>query len=439
MKPKLPVSANQDTERYLNQKAQSVFSMALDLHLKGDRARAEAAYYEAVAYDPQHPFALNNLGTLLMERGCNENAIGFYRRALAVKPIFPEALNNLGNALKAENRLAEAIEAYGEGLRQKPDFKDLRYNDALAHLKLGNMPECWQKFESRWDTVYLKNAQRNFAQPRYWGSVPLTGKSILLHVEQGMGDTLQMVRYVRLLRERGAASVYLEVQPVLKGLLSFMPEVTGVYATGEPLPPFDMYCPMMSLPLVFGTTLETIPKEVPYLHARPERVARLAKELENCPHPRIGVCWKGNPAFKHDNERSPGLNPFRNLLTTEGVRFVSLVPDSRAEFLKAAGSSAFDLGRELLPTAEGFEETAALIANLDLVITSDTSVCHLAGAMGKPVWILLALVAADWRWLLDREDSPWYPTARLFRQKIRGDWDEVIARVSTELKRFENK
>jgi hypothetical protein len=434
MEPKRPMSASQNTERHLEQKARSVFATALDLHLKGLRASAEAAYYEAVAYAPQNPFALNNLGMLLMERDCLDEAIGFYRRALAAKPVFPEALNNLGNALKAQNRLAEAVDVYGEGLRQKPDFKDLQYNDALAHLKLGNMPVCWSKFESRWHTAYLKNVRRNFTQPRYWGDEPLAGKSILLHVEQGMGDTLQMVRYVKLLRERGAARVYLEVQPVLKSLLSAMQDVAGVYATGEPLPPFDTYCPMMSLPLVFGTTMESLPREVPYVHVRPERVAQLAIELESCPHPRIGVCWKGNPAFKHDKERSPGLGPFLKLLSVTGVQFVNLVPDCRAEFLEATGDSGFDLGRELMPTAEGFEETAALIANLDLVITSDTAVCHLAGAMGKPVWVLLALVAADWRWLLDRDDSPWYPTARLFRQQTKGDWNAVIERVIDQLK-----
>jgi hypothetical protein len=193
---------------------------------------------------------------------------------------------------------------------------------------------------------------------------------------------------------------------VLKGLLSAMPEVTGAYAIGEPLPPFDTYCPMMSLPLVFGITMASLPREVPYVHARPERVARLAKELENCPHPRIGICWKGNSAFKHDNERSPGLGPFLKLLSVTGVHFVNLVPDSRTEFLAATGPSGFDLGSELVPTAEGFEKTAALIANLDLAITSDTAVCHLAGALGKPVWVLLALVAVDWRWVLDGEDSP---------------------------------
>lgn len=420
------------TEPYARQKAQALFMLAVDHHVKGRRSQAEAAYYEVLAYDAGHPYALNNLGTLLMERDCIDESIVFYQRALAVRPLFPEALNNLGNAFKAQNRLDEAIKAYTEGLRQKPDYDELRYNDALAHLKLGNMPDCWLKFESRWTTDYLKNARRNFSQPRYWGELPLAGRSILVHVEQGMGDTLQMVRYAKLLRERGAGKVYLEVQPVLKSLLERMPDVAGVYATGETLPDFDVYCPMMSLPLVFGTTLATVPAEVPYLHARADLVAQLGAALGAPSFPRIGVCWKGNPAFKHDKERSPGLEPFRALLAVTPARFASLMPDSRTEFMLAAGASALDLGHELMPTAEGFEETAALIMNLDLVITSCTAVCHLAGALGKPVWLVLPYVA-DWRWLLERDDSPWYPTTTLFRQATPGDWNGVMERVIAQL------
>jgi hypothetical protein len=424
---------NQNALKFAQQKGEQLFSRAVEHHLQKRLIEAETDYYRAVAFHPEHPFALNNLGVLLMERGCLDEAIGFYRRALLVNPDFPEALNNLGNVLKEQNRLVEAIEVFAEGLRLKPDMQDMLYNDALAHLKIGNMPACWLKFESRWQTEYLINSQRDFSQPRYWGDVPLSGKSILLNVEQGMGDTLQMVRYVRQLRERGAAKIYLEVQPMLKSLLSTMPEVTEVYAKGEQLPDFDTYCPIMSLPLVFATTMETLPRATPYIRVRPELVAQLGEQLSGVPYPRVGVCWKGNPAFKNDKERSPGLEPFRRLLSVEGAHFVTLVPQSRPEFMAAAGAFAFDLGRELVPTAEGFEETAALIMNLDLVITSDTAVCHLAGALGKPVWLVLTYVA-DWRWLTERDDSPWYPTARLFRQTIKGDWAGVLERIADLLR-----
>lgn len=412
---------------------QTQFLAAAQLHIKGELARAEEEYRRVLLLDDGHADALNNLGILCMESERIAEAVSLYRRALKRRPNYPQALNNLGNALKAENHLAEAIEVYAEGIRQRPDYDDLLYNDALAHLKMGNMPECWLKFESRWQSPYQKNMVRHFPQPRYWGEAPLTGKAILVHAEQGMGDAIQMARYVRLLKEAGAVKVYLEVQPVLKQLLKNGLDADGVYAVGETLPPFDVYCPLMSLPLAFGTTENNLPRDVPYIKVRAEMVAQIATEMGPKRSLRIGVCWKGNPGFRHDNERSPGLAPFRKLLALKGVEFVNLVPGSRSEFLEATPYSAKDLGRDLVPTADGYEETAALVANLDLVITSDTSVCHLAGALGKPVWIVLAKYAADWRWLLDREDSPWYPTARLFRQTERGDWDGVMDRVLSQL------
>jgi hypothetical protein len=412
--------------------AKAAFREAVEHHQAGRRTEAEAAYLRAIALAPAYAAACNNLAALLMERGDFEIAEIFYRRALQSRPDYPDALNNLGNLLKEQNRLAEAIGAYGEALRLKPDYAEARYNAALARLRAGDMPACWQDYESRWESSQLRDARRVFAQPMLAPGTSVAGKTVLLWAEQGMGDTMQMVRYVPLLAAKGA-TIYLEVQPAVSALFARVRGAERVFVRGDALPAFDLHCPMMSLPHVFETRLDSIPADVPYIAVDThERLAGADAANDGALH--VGLCWKGNPAHRNDRQRSPGVEPFKTLLSIDRARFLGLIPGARAEFLDLAGRAAIDPGRDLVETPEGFVETAALIDGLDLVISCDTSIAHLAGAMGKPVWLVLPFVP-EWRWLMEREDSPWYPTMRVFRQARRHDWTELFERVREHLAR----
>jgi len=271
---------------------------------------------------------------------------------------------------------------------------------------------------------------RNFTQP-VWRGGPITGKTILIHSEQGLGDTIQFCRYVPFVTTRGARVTF-EVQKTLQGVMAPVVGAGQLVARGSTLPAFDLHCPLVSLPLAFGTRLETIPSSAAYLAAPAQHATTWRSRLEGKPHPRIGLVWSGNPGHERDNERSIDLREFLPLLDDLGdeITFVSLQKDVRTEdaaLLKARGD-VLDYGGAL----EDFSDTAALISQLDLIISVDTSVAHLAGALGKPVWILLTYFP-DWRWLLGRDDSPWYPTARLFRQDSSRTWGGVIARVRRAL------
>jgi hypothetical protein len=293
-------------------------------------------------------------------------------------------------------------------------------------LALGDFERGFAAYESRWQLAEFEPQRRNYGGPYWLGQENVAGKTVLLHCEQGYGDTLQFVRYVPLLAQRGA-TVILEVQEHLKALLSQMPGVSAVIARGEPLPPFDFYCPLLSLPLAFGTRCETIPANVPYIAADRGLVADWAAKLsEFAGKTKIGLVWAGNSSANAiDTRRSLSLSQFAPL-AAPGIQFFSLQKgEPAAQALHPpAGLALADFSSALA----GFEDTAALIANLDLVISVDTSVAHLAGAMAKPAWILSRFDGC-WRWLNHRDDSPWYPTARLFHQKAPEAWDEVIARV----------
>jgi hypothetical protein len=411
--------------------AKAAFREAVEHHQAGRRAEAEAAYLWTIAFAPTHASACNNLAALLMERGKFEAAEIFYRRALQSKPDYPDALNNLGNLLKEQNRLAEAIDAYREALRLKPDFAEARYNAALAHLRTGDMPACWREYESRWESSQLRQAKRDFAQPMLAPGMSVAGKTILVWAEQGMGDTMQMLRYVPLLAAQGA-TIYVELQRAVSALLARVRGAERVFVRGDALPAFDLHCPMMSLPYVFETWLDTIPADIPYIAVDPRNARRADAEAVNDGALQVGLCWKGNPAHRNDAQRSPGIEPFKTLFSVDGARFLGLVPGMRADFLNLVRHAAIDPGHDLVETPEGFVETAALINDLDLVISCDTSIAHLAGAMGKPVWLVLPFVP-EWRWLMGREDSPWYPTMRVFRQARRHDWPELFGRVREHL------
>jgi tetratricopeptide (TPR) repeat protein len=356
-----------------------------------------------------------------------EDALASYDEALKLRPDYAEALTNRGIALHALKRFDDEMASYERALALQPDYAEAHFNAGWCRMLRGDF-SGWSEYEWRWQTA-LRRAKRDFAEPLWSGAQGVADKTVLLHAEQGFGDTIQFCRYAPLVAER-AGRVILEVQAPLRELMCDLPGVAQIVSRGETLPDFDLQCPLLSLPHVFGTELSTVPAGVPYLRARPQDVAAWNALLGPRNRPRIGLAWSGSPSHRNDRNRSIALAAFLPLLDTDAV-YLSLQPNVAAadtELLDRHGGIARP-GDKL----KTFADTAALIANLDLVITVDTAVAHLAGALGKPVWVLLPFVP-DWRWLLDREDSPWYPTARLFRQDDSRTWDAVIARVGAALR-----
>ena len=307
---------------------------------------------------------------------------------------------------------------------------DVQHNEGLSLLTLGDYRRGFQKYEARWQRTGMPR-RKSLGKPLWLGEYPLARKTILVHAEQGLGDTIQFARYAPQLA-RGGAKVVLEVQPELVALLSRVEGVASVVGRGDALPAYDVHCAAGSLPLALHTELSTIPANVPYLAASDQRVARWRERIASQPSPRIAVAWSGRADHANDRNRSITLERFAPLLAAGQGSFVSIQRELR-------DGDADTLARLPCVTHVGdaladFDDTAAVMALADLVIAVDTSVVHLAGAMGRPVWVLLPF-QPDWRWLLDREDSPWYPTARLFRQSRTGDWDGVIAQVKEELSR----
>jgi len=393
---------------------------------------ALAGYDRALMLRPNYPEALFNRGNILKELKRFDEALTSYDRAIALRPNYAEALSNRGLTLYELKRFEEALASYDRALMLRPNCAETHFNEAFCRLLIGDFIRGWEKFEWRGASPQARGQKRNFAQPLWDGSKEIAGKTILLHAEQGFGDTIQFCRYVPLVVERGAR-VLLEVQTPLHGLMRTLSGGAEIISRGDPLPDFDMHCPLPSLPLAFATRLKTIPAKVPYLAPSEAYIEKWRLHLTKSSGVRIGVCWAGNPRFRRDSDRSIGLLPLLPLLSHNWVSVFSLQKDLREgdwEILQR-NPQIRHLGAEI----ESFEDTAAIISLLDLVISSDTSIVHLAGALGKPVWILLQFVP-DWRWLVDREDSPWYPTARLFRQKDSRAWDHTIARVHSLLNDF---
>ncbi len=371
--------------------------------------------------------AHSNLGTILCYHGQLEAAAEQLREALRLRPQFAEACNNLGTVLRELGDFPEALTQFALALRLKPDYADAHVNAAGVWLLLGDFARGWPAYEWRWQ---LPNGPRRaLTQPRWDGS-PVAGRTILLYPEQGLGDTLQFIRYARLLQEQGAR-VVVECQKPLLRLLARCPGIDQLVAQGDLPPRHDICTPLLSLPYHFETTLDTIPADVPYLEADPALVEHWRQELAARPGFKIGITWQGNPAYPADRQRSIPLAAFAPLAEVRGVRLVSLQKGPGSEQLAAFAEKwpVLDLGSRLDAAAGPFMDTAAVMKNLDLVVTSDTSIPHLAGALGVPVWVALAKVP-DWRFLLERRDSPWYPTLCLFRQEQRGDWRPVFERIA---------
>jgi hypothetical protein len=341
-------------------------------------------------------------------------------------------LINKGNVLADQHKFDAALSSYADAAATEAMRAEAVWCQSLARLRLGQFARGWREFEWRWQQRSWAPQRRNFIERLWLGREPLAGRTILLHAEQGFGDTLQFVRYAKRVAALGP-TVLLEVQSQLKSLLSGVDGVAQIFARGEPLPDFDLHCPLMSLPLAFGTTLDSIPAEVPYLRAPADRFARWRDRLGEKRSRRVGITWAGSALHKNNHQRSIALDRFALLLAAPDIEFVNLQKETTEADASALRGRAnvVQIGDELTD----FADTAAVISLLDLVVTADTSVAHLAGALGRPVWVLLPF-APDFRWLLNREDSPWYPTARLFRQPRLGDWESVIARVRDDLERL---
>jgi tetratricopeptide (TPR) repeat protein len=388
---------------------------------------ALSSFDRALSLSPDYAEINNNKGTVLIALGRYEDALAHFDRALALKPDLVEAYSNRGNVLDALVRMDEALVSYRKSLALEPDYPQAHWNLAINRLRAGDFKTGWAESEWRWKVSGLPIRERKFKCPLWLGAVPVHGKTILLHSDQGLGDALQFCRYVPLVAVMGA-HVILEVQKELRELVSRLDGVSTVLSRGEALPDFDLHCPLGSLPLAFDTALDTIPSATPYISAG-DHAEAWKNRLASVKSPRVGLVWSGNPNHGNDRNRSMALEALLPLLYAD-AGFVSLQKNARPadRAILDQRNEILDLDREL----ESLADTAAVISHLDLVISVDTSVAHLAGALGRPIWILLPYVP-DWRWLLHRTDSPWYPTARLFRQSETRDWRTVIQQVRREL------
>jgi tetratricopeptide (TPR) repeat protein len=357
-----------------------------------------------------------------------DEALKDFEYVLAVTPENRVAHLQRGAVLTAVRRNAEAKQAYLDAIVIDPDYVLAHCLLAFLCLSVGDFETGWDEYEWRWRDVQMSDGLREFAQPRWDGIEQLVGKTILLHAEQGLGDTLQFCRYVQQVKAYGG-TVVLEAQRELRHLLETLEGVDIFIESGLPLPPFDLHCPLLSLPRALRTELSTIPNKVPYLKADPERVAKWHTKLGASTRPRIGLAWSGNPKHLNDRNRSISLTSLLPLMTDrfEWISLQKVVRDEDAHALTSSPLRHF--GNELTD----FSDTAALLQTVDCVLSVDTSVAHLAGALGSPLWVLLPHTP-DFRWLLDREDSPWYPQARLFRQSQPGDWTDVVTELEVALR-----
>jgi len=414
---------------------EAIYSRGNVLHALHHYEEALVCYDRALALRPDHPEAWNNRGTVLLALNRHTEALAACDRAIVLRSEWPDPVCNRGVALQVLGRHEEAASCFARALALQPDSAESHTNLSISRLAVGDLEAGWREYEWRWKTATVRDSVRRFLVPRWSDQLDIAGRTILLHAEQGFGDTLQFCRYVPLVAAR--ATVVLEVPAPLRRLLATLAGGATIVAHGEKLPKFDLHCPLLSLPLAFGTTLATIPAAVPYLRADLAQTEAWRRRLAALPGLRVGVAWAGgmrpfDPLLRAiDLRRSMTLGQFAPLAALPGVSLVSLQKGEPASQMRTppAGMDIHDWTDEL----GDFADSAALVAALDLVITVDTAVVHLAGALGKPVWVLNRFDTC-WRWLPGREDSPWYPTARLFRQPVPGDWDGVITSVCGALR-----
>ena len=386
-------------------------------------------YRHALLLRPEDRAAISGLGGALLGLFRHVEAVPYLEQALAMRPDDTDAHIALGNALLGANRNVEALQHYEYAEANGAASPGLRLNQSLALLAIGRWSEGWEKLEARFTAP---GAFPDLTLPpdvQFWRGEDITGKTILLQAEQGLGDTIHMVRYAPLVTECGAR-VIVRVQPLLAKLIAEMQGIQSVLTGYDETPEIDLICPLMSLPLAFGTQIETIPANVPYLHVPPLHRARWRSQLGERTRPRIGLAWRGQ---QHLPFRSMGLTTLVPLLQCQQFEFHSLQRDMTDG--DRACLSANPLLIDHSTDLQDFADTAAIADEMDLVISIDTAVAHLAGALARPLWVMLPF-SCDFRWLIDREDCPWYPTARLFRQKRQGDWDQVVAEIVQQIRAF---
>ncbi|CAK0753356.1 hypothetical protein CCP2SC5_190022 [Azospirillaceae bacterium] len=444
-------------------KAAQLLQEGFRLHQEGRLDEAEQKYRLVLAMAPNVPDALNLLGVIRRSKGDREGAIRLLEKAVTLAPKLIAAWRNYGNALFDFGAFARAAEAFEQELSLDPNRDDAwcalgrarklmedlpgavtafdraialapnndlyPFERSLARLMLGDYAAGWEDYETRWLQPHLRPHRKTLPQPE-WQGEPIPGKRLFVMAEQGFGDAFQFVRFAPLLAEQGVR-VIIAAPNELNGVLATLPGIEQFYVSGDILPPFDLYCNMLSLPRLMRCRPETIPANIPYLFAAPNLVEewkqRLGPRNESL---RVGLIWAGRPTFSEDHRRSPRFETFLQLLKVPGVAFYGLqVGDGRRDLENRTLPPNFtDIGAEI----RGFEDTAAIMSHMDVIISSCTGPAHLAGALGRPLWVVLS-DAADWRWFRKREDSPWYPSARLFRQKQLGDWSPVIQKVADSL------
>jgi tetratricopeptide (TPR) repeat protein len=396
-----------------------------------DPDQALASYDRAISINKDYAEAWLNRGTVLFEQNRPDEALASFDEAIRLRGNYAEAWYSRASALIITHQLDAALESYDRAIALKPDFAEAQYNRSLALLQAGDYAAGWLAYEWRWKNaakLRLGNP-RVFRQPLWLGQENLRGKRILIYCEQGLGDTLQYCRYVKLVAELGAEVIF-EVQAPLVSLLARLPGVSRVFAAGGLLPDFDYQCPLLSLPLSFKTTLQSVPAATPYLYADAERIALWQARLGIRARPRVGLVFTGSAAYGNDQNRSIPLSEWAARLPRD-FDYVSLQKEYRDYDLATLAENPWIAS--FAAEQKDFSDAAALVEAMDLVISVDTAVAHLAGALGKPTWRLLP-VSSDWRWMLHREDSPWYPTMRLYRQTTAGDWSTVFERVAADLR-----
>ncbi len=411
---------------------------------QGKPDEALSYYLQALSIRPDDAAMLSNIGTILQQQGKTETAIVYHRRALAIRPNYPEALVNLGTALQDQGHFREALDCFNRALDLNPNDPNARYNRSLVWLTEGDYRRGFPEYEWRLKTREFPPCP--FRQP-IWDGADLTGRTILLHAEQGLGDTIQFIRYAAIVAQRGGRLVLTCHEPLIR-LLSAIPAIDQIVPLGHPVPDFHVYAPLMNLPGILGTTVETVPASVPYLTPPADAKVTLAspglpqrnsrdRSQQTTPtmrqpsHLNVGIVWSGGHLYKTNQSRSCPLIHFQSLLKLPHVTFYSLQKGiAQTNLTELQWETQI---HDLSPQLRDMGDTAAAIAQLDLVITVDTSIAHLAGALGKPVWVLLTFLP-DWRWMLHRDDTPWYPTMRLFRQTQDGNWEGVLERVAHELR-----
>jgi len=408
--------------------AEPYYNRGLVLQDLDQRDAAMASYDRAIALDADFAEAHFSRGGLLNELQRPDAALASYDRAIALKKDCAEAHLGRGNVFKNLNQLDAALASYDHAIAIKPDYAEAYYNRALLLLSRGDFARGWADYEWRWKSKNLSafKGKRDFGQPLWSGRKSIAGKTILLHGEQGLGDTLQFCRYARLVADLGAR-VILEVPEPLVNLLAGLAGPSQIVARGSPLPSFDCHCPLLSLPLAFNTDLHSIPRATRYLAADAKKVALWQARLGEKVKPRVGLAWSGRAENANDHNRSVLLADLMRHLPDQ-YQYVSLQKDVRER-----DRIALESNKSIMHIAANFSDTAAVCECLDLVLSVDTSIAHLSAALGKRTWILLPLISADWRWLLERDDSPWYPSVKLYRQSTEGDWGGVFARVGGDL------